>query len=123
MEQWTDHPMPDLGLHVRTRKHFATLAFEVRVVIGMTGDPKPLYYADDPAAGNMTSDVERADLYASGAIRFDGCANVDWHTSECMQHACGREDMTRIGPLFDRLYDLAALAMPEHADYLRKVEA
>lgn len=50
--------------------------------------------------------------FLSGAIRWDGCSNWDFHTSECMAHFCGRKHATSIGTLMDRLYDLAAEAIP-----------
>jgi hypothetical protein len=37
-----------------------------------------------------------------------------------MLHGCGRADMVKIGTLFDRLYTVAAEAMPGHAEeYLK----
>ena len=123
MTDWTTRDMADLKFHVRTRGQ-QSLEFEVRDIVGGETDGTLYFHASEyEGSNNLTSVVEQAELFASGFIRFDGCANVNWHGDRGMMHGCGREDMTRLGPLFDRLYDLAIEAMPEHAHYLgRRVE-
>jgi len=101
------------------------LEFEVYEVVGFEGDEDATILfseKDNHSGGRFTSDIAIAERFADGEVRFDGCANVmfDECQNNVMLHGCSREDMTRIGNLFDVLYDIAIEAMPEHRDYLER---
>ncbi|SRR5260221_9260381 len=89
--------------------------FEVREQL--FAEPGPMLYRDEH--DDFTEDPEQAELYLDGAIRFDGCSNVDFKTDSSLKHFCDRGEAARIGALLARLYDLAAEMMPEHAESLR----
>ena len=51
-----------------------------------------------------------------GSIKWDGCSN--WHfdaQDDLMIHFCGPSDTAKLSKLFERLYQMAAEIMPEHA--------
>lgn len=93
---WNEHELPAIGFRVRWRKIYAVLDFEV------------------------TDTAANGEPYANGMVRFDGCCNVMFNdcAEQTMIHGCGRAGMTRLGALFEALYDLAIEAMPEHRDLL-----
>jgi hypothetical protein len=60
--------------------------------------------------------IEGAQVYLSGSIKWDGCSNMQFDEQEkAMLHFCGKSNAMNIGTLLERLYDLAAEMMPEHA--------
>jgi hypothetical protein len=91
------------------------LEFEVYDWVGKDQSGVTLFELAGCGGGQFTEDVEQAARFAHGSIRWDGCCNVmfDECADNCMLHGCCREDMSRIGKLFDELYGLAAAAMPE----------
>ena len=54
------------------------------------------------------SDFDKAEVFLSGSIKWDGCSNWDFHTDECMKHFCGRAQAVGIGALMDHLYQIAS---------------
>lgn len=65
---------------------------------------------------SLVEDPTQADVYLSGHIKWDGCANLRFEEQEedCGIHLCGRRDAMRsTGELINTLYDIAAdLMMP-----------
>jgi hypothetical protein len=115
---WRDHHLEDLEVHVRTHmSHRAWMDFEVYDIVGHEYETGTTLYRQ--RGEDMTPHVEKAEKFLTGHIKFDGCSDVNLHKS----HACCREDWTRLGPLFDRLYDIAIESMEPHArQYLEKRE-
>ncbi len=69
---------------------------------------------NDPDGWNTTSLAE-AQVYLSGSIKWDGCANLRFDAQDgCMLHFCGRNDAARVGKLFDLLYDLTEQLLPTY---------
>jgi hypothetical protein len=59
------------------------------------------------------SDMQSAQIYLHGYVKWDGCSN--WHFDQQeigMLHFCGREDLTRVGSLLTRCFDLAREMCP-----------
>lgn len=54
-----------------------------------------------------------------GSIKWDGCSNWDFNTDECMMHFCGKGGVEEFGKLLIKLYDMTAVAMPEHKENLQ----
>lgn len=70
----------------------------------------------DSAGVEMTDDVEHAEVFMSGSVKWDGCINFDFPASkDCMIHACGKADVkAKFTESFDLIYSLAAEQMPGH---------
>lgn len=66
---------------------------------------------------DLVSDYREAQPFLSGAIKWDGCANVKFDEQDStMLHFCGRDDAAKIGKLFNALYDLAEKLIPAWDD-------
>lgn len=100
----------DFAIRVTLQSHVAS--FEVKE-IGGEDDAGRWYYKDDN--GNAADiGFDEGETFLSGDIKWDGCSNWDFHTSECMAHFCGRQHATSIGRLMAKLYDIAAERMPSY---------
>lgn len=70
--------------------------------------------AGDGCGDETTEDLDRAQVYLHGGIKWDGCSNWSFDEQErCMLHFCGRRSIRQLTVLFDRLYDLAAELIPK----------
>ena len=84
---------------------------DFRVVKVLSDDPPELLFVrhdDDGCQDFNCKDFGSADTFMSGHIKWDGCANIDFHTDDIMAHFCGRREATSVGRLLDHLYDVAA---------------
>ena len=66
-----------------------------------------------------TEDIEDAEPYIDGYIKWDGC--IHWNfkpDDDGYEHWCGRshvkEELARLGRLFDRLYDAVNELLPSY---------
>ncbi len=133
---WAERTFDDINFHVRMRP--ASLGFpksrdpravvviavdyEVRVVsvaydINDANNERPInMYRRKDNPSEDTEDVEAADVWAHGTIKWDGCSHN--HLPQ-YHHECSRQGMKNIGVLFDRLFDLALELMPDEQENLR----
>lgn len=83
------------------------LGFKVAKVIGISLDQGgiPSYRAE---GNGSTDDFEKAELFLSGSIKWDGCSNWDFHDHDGMAHFCGKNDATGLGRLMDHLYTITS---------------
>lgn len=89
---------------------------DVRIFTIVSTSP-PAEFAKDGLNFPSTPDIDSADVYLSGSIKWDGCSN--WHfdaQDDAMLHFCSRKEAGDIGELLRRLYDLAAEIIPEHRE-------
>lgn len=83
--------------------------FEVIECAGEVIEPySAQLYVKYDGIGNDTENAVEADLLWHGTIKWDGCSNWDFHTTECMAHFCGMKDAVSIGALMARMYEIAA---------------
>lgn len=70
----------------------------------------PWYPRAGATAGHdQVEKPELAQVYLSGHIKWDGCANLRFDEQDrVMLHFCGRRDAEKVGKLLGRLYDNAA---------------
>lgn len=85
--------------------------FIVKEIAGETVSPPPeglwLYTVKDAVCNMDTTTVfNDGETFLHGSIKWDGCSNWDFHTSEVMAHFCGRQGATSIGRLMDRMYQI-----------------
>lgn len=63
----------------------------------------------------LSRDIEDAEIFLSGFIKWDGCSNMKFDAQEkAYLLFCGRKGAKDIGKLMEKLYDLAAEMMPEY---------
>jgi len=75
---------------------------------------KRVYERDNADHGmDVVTDLEEAQIFLSGNIRFDGCSNMQFNEQEnCMLHFCGRKMATDVRVLMGELYDIAIDYIP-----------
>jgi hypothetical protein len=80
--------------------HF--IDFRVYTLLGKDADGLPVF-----------QDAEKAEVFLSGFIKWDGCANVYFDgQDDVMLHFCGKGEAMNVGLLLGRVYDLAAKLIP-----------
>jgi hypothetical protein len=60
-----------------------------------------------------TDNLDDAEVYFHGFVKWDGCSN--WHIDEqdrVMLHGCSREDLTNLGEVLARCWDMTAELLP-----------
>lgn len=74
------------------------------------------WFQDSELPGGHRPDVpkERAQVFVSGSIKFDGCADFQFDEQEgdCNLHTCSKQDLINIGVLLGRLHDMAGEMIP-----------
>ncbi len=63
-----------------------------------------------PSSPDYEPDLQKAEMYLEGSIRFDGCSNLRF-LREGYLHFCGKADAIRIGDIMKQLYTMAAEMM------------
>lgn len=122
---WVERQYRDLMLHVRVRAlETYAIEYEAREIVFCTkdGGEEGFAFANaTPAeAAPGTADIDNAVVFVRGEIKFDGCSH-NWFGDperKGYYHGCQREHLTRLGPLFDRLYDWA-IELIGHEEFLR----
>ncbi len=106
----------DIAFFIRMRKvNEVVVCFEaMRTYEYNEGLPGSLPYRFQTLDCEYTADPEWADIFVKGSVKWDGCSSVDFGSS---LHACGRKQMTDIGVLFDRLFDMT-VELIGHAENL-----
>jgi hypothetical protein len=75
---------------------------------------------DAPGSPCFTEDIEKAERYACGWIKWDGCINWRYRPDNGVDylHLCGRsgakKEAEKLGHLFDRLYDAVNELLPSY---------
>lgn len=123
---WLERRYADLQLHVQMRVvNTAVVEYEVRELI-LYGDEAEgsdglLFNCTTATGGSgVTPHIAAADVYLHGTIKFDGCSHNYFGDPDRRGyiHCCQREQLTRLGPLYDRLFDWT-IELIGHAEFLR----
>lgn len=75
-------------------------------------DNEPLWEDDD--MGTPTRDIEKAQVFIEGFVRFDGCTNYTF-PSDAMEHTCYRSQLVSVGVLLGRIWDQCVELMGDKA--------
>jgi hypothetical protein len=116
---WEDHLLEDIQFHVRIKmKGEHWMDYEVHDIADEDSEGQKLFaFENEHGTDDLTPDIEKAIIFMHGAIKWDGCSH---NNLQEYIHGCARKDMTRIGTLFEKLFDIACEKMPKSADeYLR----
>lgn len=111
------------GFHIRAKlSNPSVMDYEVRNLILWDvheGEPLKFEFRDPTMNGGITasSDVEKGEIYLEGSIKFDGCSHNNFVDGGYV-HSCSRSEMTRLGRLFETLYDMALELMPDNREFL-----
>jgi hypothetical protein len=116
---WEEHRFEDIEFHVRVSlKEGCWMDYEIfDLVLFDDGEGPPLkFIVEHPEGGpdTETTDIEKATRFMHGCVKWDGCSHNNFDSAYI--HGCERKEMTRIGILFDKLFDLACERMPQHAE-------
>ena len=103
-------PLHDLGFAVEITPDPGGYFVSFRAFI-IHGDEKSWAYRDAESASSP-SDIERAEVFAKGSVKWDGCANFAMPDS--CYHTCDRYQLLNYGKVLVRVHQLAADAMPEN---------
>ena len=89
--------------------HEACMSFEVLDLTGymLPGGEPCFETADASSSSDTTEDADKAEVLASGFIKFDGCSHWSFQ-NDTMLHLCGRPDMESWAAMMSRLFDEAA---------------
>lgn len=118
---WTiEKRFESIGTYVRlrTRNNGLAVEFEVKCLQlhdDGNGEPYKFIKKGSTHSGVYTQEPDEGENLIIGVIKWDGCSDVEFTSP---MHGCSRSDMTRIGELFERLFDLAGELMPEHKENL-----
>jgi hypothetical protein len=99
--------MRDIGFTVIATPYSHCADYVIYDIVGFDQDDKPLYLNEDDPYRDPTDDLSKADVFAHGHVKWDGCSN--WHfdrQDEVMIHGCGRSDLSRIGDVLARCWDM-----------------
>lgn len=101
---------PDLSfLVVASLVNTHVAEFRIYNVAGFMDDERPLFERRGSRTFDPTESIDEADPFATGRVKWDGCS--DWHFDECDRvniHGCTRHDVTRIGDVLGKCWDMAA---------------
>lgn len=65
-----------------------------------------LFYKNTEGSHTYVDNIEEADSFISGEIKWDGCSNFIFdEQKECMLHTCDRGSMIAIGEVLARTWD------------------
>jgi len=118
MEWKIERVFEDLELHIRAGLvNSAVIDYEVRgLFLHDDGNGAPLKFRTED--GDMTIDLDRAEILVKGSIKWDGCSHNTFGDRNGYIHACSRSEMVRFGELFNKLFEIAQELMPGNGDYL-----
>ena len=105
----------DLGFTIVAQKQAFGVDFILYDITGEDCDGGALSWLEYGATSSheTTYDLSKAQPFLHGGVKWDGCSN--WHFDEqdrVMIHGCRREDLTRIGEVMARCWDMAAEMLP-----------
>jgi len=92
--------------------------FEVIEIFGECVSPDAkeiLYTVFTGNAWDGTPDIDKADTWLTGHIKWDGCSNWRFVEQErSMLHFCGKELAMGVGRLFGKMYEIAKREMGDN---------
>lgn len=112
----------DLGYSILARPQGHYVDYTVYEHAGRESVAGSLIFYSEEDENEFVDNVENAQVYISGSVKWDGCSNWDFielSERKTMIHGCSREDLSNIGEVLAACWDLTALHCPQFADYNR----
>lgn len=97
----------DIGFSVVHEARTALVDFYAYQIVGNAEDGSYLYQRKGSDCLDPVADIEEAEVFVSGAVRWDGCS--DWRFDEqdrCALHACSYQELLDWGELLGRCHEL-----------------
>lgn len=99
---------PDTGHAAALEYHEYRMEFRVYRVY-WRHDDGTADYVNDEGVSALPALMETASVWLEGHVKWDGCVNLTFPGQErAMLHFCTRDELTHVGLLLGRLYDLGA---------------
>ena len=113
---------PELGYSATFEAKEYFMSFKVYAIYGVASPGNQILWAAwDEAIASSTGDIEKADVFCSGDVKWDGCTNFQFDEQErCALHCCDRKSLADIGELLRRVHVLAEEKIPKAAHDLMK---
>ncbi len=106
----------DMGYAVIAEPKEYSVDYRVFKILGHQQGNAPGVF-DVPMYGNdletRTTDIEQAEAFMSGFVKWDGCSNWDFEDNErCMFHGCDEGDLLNFGRVMAECWRLTADLLP-----------
>lgn len=72
------------------------------------GDLEDLYYDAKDDGATTTQDLTQAEIFLTAWVKWDGCTELSWNSSEHSTHLCGKSGITELTALLQQLYVYSA---------------
>ncbi len=96
----------DIGYTVVISPREYIVEFWVYEITGRTHDGNRSYEKDEKFPC-ITDNVEEADVYFQGSVKWDGCSNFHFlGQDDYLQHVCDKDGIRKISEMMLRCYDL-----------------
>ena len=107
------HHWLDIGYSCRLKVYEYRADFDLFSVVIEAGE-NGHQYTEKGAVNNleMTTDLDEAEVFAHGSMKWDGCADFTIGEPDCALHTCDREPLVNIGVALARVWDLAFQLVP-----------
>ena len=105
----------DLNFTITAKVDDCMVEFKIYDIVGWVEGSisgiydKPLY----PTFREHTEDIDKAEVYLSGHIKWDGCSNWNFDEQDRgMIHGCTKHDLERISGVMLRCWDMTSSLCP-----------
>lgn len=99
--------------------------FEIFECVGFIADKAGEFtvrlYSNGEHMGGGVEDIGKAVPVVVGEVKWDGCANIDFKTEECMAHFCGYDGLESYTQALLETYKAAALSIPNRNPDLQRL--
>jgi hypothetical protein len=93
--------------------HRLAMAFEVLELAGTDGETGQVLFqlADGVCSLEPVEDIDSAEVFLEGSVKWDGCSNWKFNDGDCMLHFCGYQHATSLGRMMARMYEITQAEM------------
>lgn len=100
---------PEFVEHHVGQPMISRVHFKIYDVQGWGEDGVPWFEDPDNPVGPGISDVDKAEVFIEGLVKFDGCSDFHFMVANGgYYHGCERDHLTRIGEVLGRCWDIAS---------------
>jgi len=100
------------------------VSFKTYQIVGRTFEPEVIHYfylKDYKSSDDITTNINEAQIYASGTLKWDGCMDMQFDEQENVQlHFCSKQDAKGVGILLSSIYEESITLIPQLKEYINK---